>query len=344
MERIATALAAGLMGPAHVEAFEAKHFRGIDIPLAGGSADSLTVTLSDDIKAYTDRDVYWFEAASTNTAAGVTFPTEIEINGLGAKVVKKMTSVDLVDLHAGGFRAGTVYGTQYDASADVLVVLNPTPKAINKIVYEAGGTYTPSVGATHALAEVQGGGGGGGGAASTGSSTRSSGGGGGGGGYARALIDVSVIDSSTITVGAAGSGGNGNNAGGNGSPSSYADGTNTVTGNAGNGGGSMANTSGNSRTGGGNGGTASGGDINIGGQSGGDTVVSNSGSFEFSGQGGDSVMGHGGGLQTAINGTIGGLGGSGCGAGGSGAANGTSESANTGGNGSDGVVIIWEFF
>lgn len=363
MEHIATATAAGLMGPKHVEDLAAHlantgnphgvtpsqigakaHYSRGDIPLATGTADSIVVTLPHGLTAYTDRDIYQFEASNNNTAAGAPSPTEINFNTLGAKVAKKMTSVGLVDLHAAAIRIGNVYAALYDASADVLVVLNPTPKAPNKIVHEIGTTYVPSVGATHGLVEVQGAGGGGGGAASTGASTRSSGGGGGAGGYARALIDLSVIDSATITVGVAGNGANGNNAGGNGSPSSYADGTNTITGNAGNGGNSMASTSGNSRTGGGNGGAASGGDIVIGGQSGGDTLVSNNGGVVMGGLGGDSALGLGGAIQTTSNGNSPGLNGSGYGSGGSGAANGTSESATTGGNGADGVVIIWEFF
>ena len=104
------------------------------------------------------------------------------------------------------------------------------------------------------LVEVQGGGGGGG-------TTISgwTGGGGGAGGYAMKLIDVSSITTSTVTVGAEGTAATDGNA------SSWADGTNTVTGGAGSKGANGENPGyGN----GGAGGAGSGGDLNIEGMNG----------------------------------------------------------------------------
>ena len=79
------------------------------------------------------------------------------------------------------------------------------------------------------MVEVQGAGG-----AATKSATNGNRNGGGGGGYAKKLLDVSSISSATITVGAGGAGSTSNDTkGGDGGDSSWADGTNTITGSGG---------------------------------------------------------------------------------------------------------------
>ena len=151
-----------------------------------------------------------------------------------------------------------------------------------------------------------------------------------GGGYAKKLIDVSSIASSTITVGSGGAGiasAGTPNAGGN---SSWSDGTNTITGNGGVGGSANSSASVNRSTAGG---TATGGDINIqGGPS----------SSYYSGQGGfgQSVLGFPGinrsspepsdALKDAV----------GYGAGGGGRD--SSINAGNSGSGGDGIVIVTE--
>ena len=148
-------------------------------------------------------------------------------------------------------------------------------------IFTSSGTWTKPSGVTKVMVEVQGGGSGGN-AASSQDSVSS----GAGGGYARKLIDVSSISSSTITIGSGGAGVSSGTATGNaGGQSSWADGTNTITCN-----------------GGANpipataqvvlGGTATGGDINIKGQNG-----STLGGYQFNrdtGIGGSSVLGIGG--------------------------------------------------
>ena len=147
--------------------------------------------------------------------------------------------------------------------------------------------------------------------------------GGSGGGYAKKLLDVSSISSSTITVGSGGAGQTGIGAGNNGGLSSWSDGTNTITGNGGLGGiyTPDANVAGAS---------ASGGDINITGQNGG---TQNGGYM----RGGDSFLGLGG---LWNNNASADLDGHGYGSGGSPAATGNSQVSS--GAGADGIVIVTE--
>ena len=117
--------------------------------------------------------------------------------------------------------------------------------------FTSSGTWTRPSGITKVIMEVQGAGSSG----SDGNATSARDTGGGAGGYAKKFLDVSSISTSTITVGAGGTAATSypSNAGG---ASSWADGTNTITGNGGGAAGTADYT-------GGLGGTASGGDINI---------------------------------------------------------------------------------
>jgi len=144
----------------------------------------------------------------------------------------------------------------------------PTTGIVGTSVFTASGTWTKAtreaaLGVTikRVIVEVQGGGGAGGSFYYDGLPYAA--GSGGSGGYAKKLIDVSSISSSTITVGAAGTGAL-YQTGGTGGSSIWSDGTNTITCTGGSGGiyGNNASTNG------GTGGTATGGDLNIDGQDG----------------------------------------------------------------------------
>ena len=187
--------------------------------------------------------------------------------------------------------------------------------------FTSSGTWTRPSGITKVIMEVQGAGGGGSGNDGTGYKCT----GGGGGGYARKFLDVSSISTSTITVGSGGSAGSGASNGGAGGASSWADGTNTITGNGGNGG--VATPSDNN---GEAGGSASGGDININGQHSAGAYSTNGWSY----QAGDSFLGIGGfGMRT--------WGESGTGYGGGGGA--PNGGSGNGGAGAAGIVIVWEY-
>jgi len=139
----------------------------------------------------------------------------------------------------------------------------------------------------------------------------------GGGGCAVKALDVSGIASATITVGAGGAGNSGS--GNNGGNSSWSDGTNTITG----GGGQV----GSGTT---NGGGGSGADYVIPGHAG----YSDNQSNVLGGTGGNSVFGYGGGGDSGDAQDAQGYGGGGGAPG---------DTASRGGDGTAGIVIIWEY-
>lgn len=214
---------------------------------------------------------------------------------------------------------------------------------IQTITTTGAGTYTPTSGTTSIVIELQGAGGGGGGCAATSASQRSAGRGGGGGGWLRKRL-TSAFSGASYSVGAKGTGGtagaNNGTAGG--------DTTFTATG----GGGTVYTASGGSGgTGGAAGTTAFIGLTTAGGAAtNGDS--SRPGGTSVSafcidintvtgGRGGSSMYSSGA-TVSASNGATG-ASADGKGGGGGGAANLVSQSAQAGGDGSDGMIIIWEF-
>ena len=194
-------------------------------------------------------------------------------------------------------------------------------------VFTSSGTWNRPSGITKVIMEVQAAGGSG-----SGSPNGEDCNGGGAGGYAKKFLNVASISTSTITVGAGGAGVVGAsgtvNAGNIGGASSWADGTNTVTGNGGTGG-SLSHYAGTE------GATATGGDINIKGGSGFENEGAHGGF-----RGGSSVLGSGGMGKYLGKGTAG-WPPSGYGAG-SGAVFNYSGSY-TSDTGGAGIVIVWEY-
>lgn len=211
-------------------------------------------------------------------------------------------------------------------------------------------TWTKPSNLAYIMVECVGGGGGGGGTAATGSTEGASGAGGGGGGYARHIYAASELPSScTATIGAGGSGGSaGANNGTDGGDSTFS-GTGITSLIAEGGGGGTGGTSGtgNSVYDGGASGSASGPTGYVyarGGPGNNGQRVSMSGVSAATGlsvgQGGDSAMG-GGGRQNAAGGAYTG---SKWGGGGAGSWAHHSTSARAGGSGSDGAIIVTEFY
>jgi len=174
-------------------------------------------------------------------------------------------------------------------------------------IFTSSGTWTKPSGIRLAMVEVQGAGAGGNNAQASSSHATS----GSAGGYVRKLIDVSSISTATITIGAKGTG-SATRTGNDGGDSVWSDGTNTLTASGGNGadGSSLIGTAG---------GTATGGDLNI--QGGNGACAAVGAGCSFFGDGGKEY------LRDAT----------GYGAGGAYQYNGT------GGNGTDGIVIVTEY-
>jgi len=184
----------------------------------------------------------------------------IGINDIGTTITPAQNSVGLDKLAT----TGTPSSSTFLRGDMAWTAVSDTSGFSSVQTFTSSGTWTRPSGITKVIMYVTGGGGNGGG--STGDFFYA-GSGGGAGGTAIKFLDVSSISSSTITVGAAGG------------ASSWADGTNTITGNGGAIGGNSSATPG-------TGGTATGGDINLTGGDG-EKRISNSGG----GQGGSSYWG-----------------------------------------------------
>ena len=187
--------------------------------------------------------------------------------------------------------------------------------------FTTSGTWTKPTGVQKVIIEVQGAGGGGSQNASQNTRCIS----GGGGGYAKKFLDVSSISTSTITVGAAGTGGTAA-VGTIGGDSSWADGTNTITGAAATTAAAINDT--NQVF---DGGAATNGDINIPGAKGGPSTG------DTGGWRADSLFGFGGGFASTGHFADGENDAVGYGSGGGGSGD------YRGGNGAPGIVVVWEY-
>ena len=205
--------------------------------------------------------------------------------------------------------------------------------------FTSSGTYTPTAGTTKVLVYVIGGGGAGGGVDGQGSGTAGGAGGGGGGGCAIAFV-TSLGATETVTVGAGGTGVSGSNTGGGGGASSF--GSHAATNGGGGGQGKNASTPSNgSYTTGGAGASGTIGDIQFVGTCGGNGAASGTATSEaVSGVGGSSFFGGG---ERGRSGDQAGLNGRNYGGGGSGAVVTNLTTNYAGGDGADGIVVIYEY-
>lgn len=199
--------------------------------------------------------------------------------------------------------------------------------------------YTPFDNTKRMFAVVVGGGGGGGGA-SFAASNEAYGGGGGGGGYAAKLFTYNPQLAYSYTVGGGGAGGaNTGGAGGTGGTSSFASEDESISAAGGAGGTGMVTGATALQAAGGAGGVGSAPDGDIATPGGyGQNGVRISGTFGWSGAGGDAGGGYGIGARGRESGADAG---NNYGGGGSGA--GAGASATVGGAGAQGVVLVWEY-
>ena len=213
-------------------------------------------------------------------------------------------------------------------------------------VLTSGTSYTPTAGTNAILVKVVGGGGGGGGMGNCSSNAGASGGGGAGGYSERYYTTAGKTFTYSVGVGGvAGASGNSVTAS---VSSTFTDGTSSISGGSGSGGATMTAATTVANAIGGTGGTSTGGTLNVPGSDGG-FGLRISATCIFSGSGGYSQLGSGGvGVATGpATSSIAGNSGDNYGAGGSGAVNlktnGGGAGAVNGGNGSAGVVIIYEY-
>ena len=222
----------------------------------------------------------------------------------------------------GTIEDGTIVNADVNASAAIASTkLSGVESGLTSVqTFTSSGTWTRPSGITKVMVEVQGAGGGGSKGANGDYNQP-----GAGGGYAKKLLDVSSISTSTITVGTGGAGvahgttGNG----GAGGLSKWADGTNTITGNGGAGGDASAVHVASV------GGTGTGGDVNISGQTARNVVNA----------GGNSILGYGGQVPNSTDTPSSAKNGQGYGGGGA-AWSGYSVDC---GSGANGIVIVMEY-
>lgn len=221
---------------------------------------------------------------------------------------------------------------------------------IQVITATGAGTYTPTAGTVSIVLELQGGGGGGGGVSQPSGTTSALAGGGGGGGYIRTRLTTNFSGASYV-VGAKGTGGTaGANNGVDGTSTTFTDTAGSPTtytaagGSKGLGSASQGGNVGFATTGSSAGGTCTNGDIKIpGGAS--SVAYGLAAGQGLAGVGGDSFLGRGGRGSpiVAANTSNAGTAATGFGGGGSGAVAGGTGTAKAGGDGTDGIIVIWEF-
>lgn len=349
--------------------------------LAGGTANAITATLSPAPASYTDYLMVTVRIAATNTGS-----VSLNVNGLGVVPVIGQGHQTLQggELFAGGF-ATFAYSTNYSEA----ILLECTGGALQiapatqsqhavqlgqantaylgkQALITSSGTFTCPVipgmpTYTMYATVIPGGGGGGGGGSALGSASTSGAAGGGGGGGAgvpiyKQAFTVASGQVLTATIGAAGNGGAGSTAIGTGAGNGTAGGNTTLTGSspAVN----LSATGGTFGTAGGNANGSSSSTVAPGGSGGSNGasglfgILGNSIAVGgYSGAGGNSNIGQGGGSPPQAGGNSpgsNGHAGTGYGAGGSGgggAAALTSTSAETGGNGGAGtagaILLEW---
>ncbi len=302
-----------------------------------GITDAMILTILNSNFKYVNGQTITVIPSNTNVT---TTPT-LNVNGLGDVVIKRSPTASC---QAGDITAGAVVGLIYDSGANEFYITNifiPTISSINPTVQilSGSGTYTPPPGTTYIELEGVGGGGGGAGVGTSSPGLGSAAPGGGSGGYFRKTI-TSLSPSYSYSVGAGGAGGSaGVNNGVSGGNTTFG----SLTANGGVGGVSVAGTTQTGFSNGPLGGTATGGDINIQGESGGSgywaAAVSVGGCSGSSQLGSKSAQ-----VGCKSTSSVAGNNGLNYGCGGGGAACSGAASTRAGGNGSNGIIIINEYY
>ena len=254
-------------------------------------------------------------------------------------IYEKFQLADTVSKASGGtFNGGVTFTSEATFNGGI-------GNLIRVQTFTSSGTYTKSSGATKALVYVVGGGGGGGGVNGQGAGFTGVGGGGGAGGMAIKLITSGLGATESVTVGSGGGGGAGSSGASGSQAGSSSFGSHcSATGGNGGGGQTALSPSNTAIRIGGNGGVGSDGDINTKGQPGQPGIAGGTGTTEsIGGAGGMSIFGGGArGIQGDANGED-------CvdltqaGSGGGGACNTNTSGNYAGGDGANGIVVVYEY-
>jgi hypothetical protein len=316
---------------------------------SGGSANALTITPNSDFGSLDNGRIIAFRASLSNTAAAT-----LNVNGLGAKNIRKMSPSGDVAVVANDIRINglyiVMYSTALDGGTGAWCLLNPplasTPVTVQ--TFTANGTWTKPAGCRKIVVEAIGGGGGGGGAATSGGGNAAAASGGASGFYGISdPIDVTGVSSGAVVIGGGGNGAtagaNNGSAGGNTtitiSPTTY-------TWGGGNGGvaGTAAGDTAKMLS---NSGSPTGTNVRGGGERGFAGFIAAPGNHAVGGEGGSGPYGQGGaasrlvaaGLSTGDAAT-----GTHYGAGGGGACTVNFGTPAAGGAGADGFMRVWEHY
>lgn len=308
--------------------------------------DSYAITLTG-FASYVAGQTFKFKAGTANTGA-----CTLNVNGLGAKTIKKDVSSDLA---TGDILANQIVTVIYDGTNMQMVsnLNSSTPVVTTYDTAASPATWTKPTNLKWIKVELWAGGGGGGSYANAG--------GGGGGAYNTKIIDVASLGATeTVTIGAGGARGNDGGKSSFGTHcEAYGGGKGSGASNSYGGGGGGQLSVGISEGAGGSPVGGAGGNVSVGGESyaggggssnssgtGGKSYYGGGGGGGYGGTGGASVYGGGGG-----GGESGGAGGTSIfgGAGGAGTGTGVAGSVPGGGGGGEaaggnGRVIVYEFY
>ena len=168
----------------------------------GGSANTLTGTLTPSPSGYTAGMAVKIKVANANTGAST-----VNLNGLGAKSINLSSGAALI---GGELIAGMIAELIYDGTNFQLLNSSLAGRFIGYQKFTSSGTYTPSAGCRNAKIKAWGAGGGGGCC----NTNPIIGGPGGAGAYVEAFVPITGIVTVTIPTGGAGATVNTNNNGG----------------------------------------------------------------------------------------------------------------------------------
>lgn len=143
-------------------------------PDSGSTGNAILITMSPAIASYSAGQAFRFKASAANTGT-----TTVNINGKGAKTIKKKQGTSFVDLAANDIISGQDVMILYDGTYfQLLSGAGSATLAVVATVYTSSGTHSKDAQAKYIRAIVVGGGGGGGGYNSNSTGTANGGSGG----------------------------------------------------------------------------------------------------------------------------------------------------------------------